>query len=458
MTTKVTEQIQQWLDTGFVEALRKEFANWPAHDLADLIAEIDPDKQPLVVQSLDPRRAARAFEFLPFPIQKELLNRLPSPQAGRLLNELSPDDRTSFLEELPPSSVTELLKLLSPDERALTLKLLGYAEDTVGRLMTPEFIAVKLDWTVRQVLDYIREHGRDSETINVIYVVDDIGRLLDDISIREFLLVPPDYFVRQLADFKFLALTVTSDISTAVNLFRRTSRTALPVIDAKGVLVGIVTIDDILQQSHEEDTEDIQKAAGMAALEEPYLEAPFSELMQKRMGWLVFLFLGEMFTATALAFFEEEISKAVVLALFIPLILSSGGNTGSQASTLVTRSLALGEVKLRDWWRVFRREIYSGLFLGTVLGLMGFIRVALGAGISSIYGPHWMLIGFTVAITLAGIVLWATVIGALMPMILKRLGFDPATSSAPLIATFVDVTGIILYFVVALFILQGSLL
>jgi magnesium transporter len=324
--------------------------------------------------------------------------------------------------------------------------------------MTSSYIAVKEHWTTQKVLDYVRKYGEDSETIDVIYVVDKKGVLVDDIRLREFLFVPPSRLVSEVMDNRFLQLWVTDDEETAITAFRNNNRVALPVTDENGILLGIVTIDDVLRLAEEEVTEDMQKVAGLEALDEPYMTIPFMKLMQKRAGWLIVLFIGEMLTATAMGFFEAEIAKAVVLALFVPLIISSGGNSGSQASTLIIRAMAIGEVTLQDWWRIMRRETLSGLFLGGVLGLIGFIRVAVWTSFSDLYGPHWILVGLAVAISLVGVVLWGTITGSMLPLVLKRLGADPATSSAPFVATLVDVTGLVIYFSVAYMLLKGTLL
>jgi magnesium transporter len=324
--------------------------------------------------------------------------------------------------------------------------------------MTPDLISVGADWTVREVLDYVREHGQDSETINVIYVVDDRGKLLDDVRIREFLLKPLDTKVSDLMDENVTALNVNASQEEAVNVFRKYDRSALPVVDSSGVLVGIVTTDDMLDVAEEEATEDIQKFGGMEAMEEQYMRIPLSRMVRKRASWLVILFVGEMLTASAMGYYEGAIAKAVVLALFLPMIISSGGNSGSQASMLIIRAMALGELTLRDWWRVMRKEVVAGLMLGCVLGVIGFMRVAVWAQFSNIYGPHWLLIAFTVGIALVGVVLWGSLSGSMLPFILRGLGADPATSSAPFVATLVDVTGLVIYFSIALLILRGSML
>jgi magnesium transporter len=324
--------------------------------------------------------------------------------------------------------------------------------------MTPVYLTIRKDWTVTEGLDHVREYGRDSETLNWIYVVDERGRLLDDIRIRELFFTPLETKVSELMDENFVALSVTDDQESAVGIFKKYDRFALPVLNPEGHLVGIVTIDDVLDVADEEATEDIQKLGGTEALGEPYLNISLLQMVKKRSTWLVILFLGEMLTATAMGFFQKEIARAVVLALFVPLIISSGGNSGSQAATLIIRAMALNEVTLRDWWRVMRREILSGFMLGSLLGSIGFCRIAIWSLFTNLYGPHWLLVAIAVGISLVGVVLWGTLSGSMLPFVLRRLGIDPATSSAPFVATLVDVTGLVIYFSVALLILKGSIL
>ncbi|WP_343667543.1 magnesium transporter [Chitinophaga sp.] len=426
-------------------------------DIAELIHEM-PEQAGIIINKLSIGRAAAAFRILEFHVQEDVIRELPAAKVAELLNELPADDRTAFLGELHSDVVKELIKLLDPEERKITLSLLGYNETSVGRIMTPDYIAVREEWSVRQVLDYIREYGKDSETIDVIYVVDEKGKLIDDFRIREFLLVATDTMVHTLMDDRFVALHVNDEQEEAIQIFRMENRVALPVVDDEGILLGIVTIDDMLWIANEEHTEDIQKIGGTEALDEPYLDIPLLKLVKKRIGWLVILFIGEMLTATAMAFFEGEIAKAVVLALFVPLIISSGGNSGSQASTLIIQAMALGEITLTDWWRVMRREITSGLLLGSVLGIIGFIRIVFWNSLFHSYGEHSILVGLTVGISLIGVVLWGTLSGSMLPLILKRLGADPATSSAPFVATLVDVTGLLIYFSVAFALMKGTLL
>jgi magnesium transporter len=432
--------------------------NRHAGDAAALLTQLNLDDQAVVFRVLPRKNAAAVFEYLSHDSKELLLEGMAHEEVAAILNSMAADDRTTFLEELPAAATRQLLALLTPEQRSVACTLLGYPERSVGRLMTPSYVAVLGDWTVREVLDYIRTHGRDSETLNVIYVVDDKGLLIDDVRMREFLLAPLDKRVASLMDDRFVALKATDDQEAAVNVFRQYDRSALPVTDSAGMLIGIVTIDDVLDVAEAAATRDIHRIGGSEAFDEPYLRITFSRMLQKRAGWLTALFIGEMLTATAMGAFEDEISRAVVLALFVPLVISSGGNSGSQASTLVIRALALGELRLADWWRVMRREILAGLSLGAILGSIGFLRIALWSEFSSIYGVHWLLVAITVAVALVGVVLWGTLIGSLLPFLLRRLGFDPAASSAPLVATLVDVTGLVIYFTVALVILQGTLL
>lgn len=427
-------------------------------DVAVLIEEIEEHATDIIA-SLSVHRAASTFKIIELGIQKKVIQELQPLKTAALLNELPADDRTAFLEELTTEAVRELIKLLNPEERKITLALLGYPEGSVGRLMTPDYIAVETDWTIAEVLEHIREVGKHSETIDVIYVVNDTGQLVDDVRIREFLLLPPETMVSELTDGRYISLNVTDDQELANQVFKMNNRVALPVLDKNNLLLGIVTIDDILWVANEEFSEDMQKMGGTEALDEPYLEISIMKLFKKRVGWLIVLFLGEMLTATAMASFEHALDKALILALFIPLIISSGGNTGSQASSLIIQALTVGQVTLSDWWRVMRREIVSGMMLGTVLGLIGFARVVIWAQIfPDVYGAYYLLVAFVVGVSLIGVVLFGTISGSMLPIALKKLGADPAVSSAPFVATLVDVTGVIIYFNCAYFFLRGTML
>jgi magnesium transporter len=453
-------EIKSLIQARDFNTLREIFCEFPPADLAEIIPDLPDDDPVIIFRVLPAALAADVFEYLDVEEQERLLRAMAHEQVAGILNEMSPDDRTALFEELPSAVTRQLIKVLTPEERRVAQALLGYPEGSVGRLMTPDFLAVHDDWTVQEVLDHIREHGRDSETLNVIYVVDDRGKLIDDLRIREFLLKPLTATVAEIRDQAFVALNVTDLQEAALNSFRKYDRIALPVIDSSGVLVGIVTSDDMLDVAEEEASEDIQKVGGMEALDEPYMRTPLWRMVKKRAGWLIILFVGEMLTATAMARYEDEIARAVVLAVFLPMIISSGGNSGSQASTLMIRAMALGEVTLRDWWHVMRREIQAGFILGCILGAIGAARVAIWSIIGKeyfhreVYGPHWPLIAITVGIALVGVVLWGSLSGSMLPFILRRVGADPATSSAPFVATLVDVTGLIIYFSIALVIMR----
>jgi magnesium transporter len=430
-------------------------------DLAVLI-EDNEDMELEVMQHLSVHRAAGLFKILEHSSQKRIIKNLPPAKSAELLNEMQADDRTAFLEDLPNEVVRELVKTLNPEERKITLSLLGYPENSVGRLMTPDYVYVHENNTVAEVLDIIRHVGKDTETIDVIYVINSHGELLDDIRIREFLLAPPEKKVSEMMDGRFIELNVNDDQETANEVFKMNNRVALPVVDDYNVLLGIVTIDDVLWVANEEFSEDIQKIGGTEALDMPYFETPLFSLVRKRAGWLIILFLSEMLTATAMAYYNDELAKMIVLTNFIPLIMSSGGNSGSQASTLIIQAMALGEVTLSDWWRVMRREILSGLLLGLILGSIGFMRITLWSFLmhhglmTDIYTVHWFLIALAVSFSLVGVVLWGSFAGSMLPIVLKKLGADPASSSAPFVATLVDVTGLIIFFNVAFIFLKGN--
>jgi magnesium transporter len=454
----IQEQFESVIQTEDKLRIREFLNNQNISDVAVLISEYD-EFASQIISNMSMHRAVSVFKILDISFQKQIIKELPAYKSAELLNELAADDRTSFLEELPSEVVKELIKTLNPEERKITLSLLGYPEGSVGRLMTPDYIAVRNNWTMARVLEHIRTVGKDSETIDVIYVLNEMGQFVDDMRIREVILASPDKIVSDLIDNRYVFLKVTDDQEVANQIFKMNNRMALPVLDENHILLGIVTIDDVLWVANEEFSEDIQKIGGTEALDEPYLEMPLMKLFQKRIVWLVVLFLGEMLTATAMGYFEDEITKAVVLALFVPLIISSGGNSGSQASTLIIQAMAVGEIHVGDWWRVLRRELLSGLLLGSVLGIIGFLRVLVWSQFfPDVYGPYYLFIAIAVGVSLVGVVLWGTLSGSMLPLVLKRAGADPAVSSAPFVATMVDVTGLIIYFSVAYFFLRGLLL
>lgn len=441
------------------KSLKELLDNQLIMDVAELVEEY-PDSAKRVIELLSIQRAVSVFKILDFAQQEDLIEVLSRPRLTEILNELPPDDRTSLLEELPEKISKELLKLLSKEELRVTLKLLGYPEDSVGRRMTPDYLDVRAEWTIQQGLEHIRQFGKDSETIDVVYVVDDKGRLVDDLRIREFLLADPSEKIGGLTDGRYTSLAVTDTQEEAVMVFRKENRVALPVVNEHRTLLGIVTIDDMLDVADEEYTEDLHMLGGTEALDEPYLGINLFKLFRKRGGVLVVLFIGEMLTATAMQHYQDTgiFFSFADLILFIPLIIASGGNSGSQATTLIVRAMALGEVTMRDWWKIIRREFITGLLLGILLGIIGFIRVMVWqkAGLYD-YGEHWVLMSTTIFFALIGVVLWGSLMGSMLPLILKRFKVDPATSSAPFVATIVDVTGIVIYVSVAMIVLRSVL-
>ena len=411
------------------------------------------------------------LRLLPHAEAEDLLLSLPARDQAELILETSPGERRSWMRLLPPDDAADvvqaapqaeregLLALLDEPTRKEVAALLAYAEDDAGGLMNPRYARLRPDMSVDEAITYLRRQARERlETIYYMYVLDAEQRLLGVVSFRDLFAAPPEKKVRDIMHTEVVTAPESMDQEALSRLFAEHDFLAIPVIDAERHVKGIVTVDDIVDVVQEEATEDIQKIGGMEALDAPYLDIGFASMVRKRAGWLAILFVGEMLTATAMGFYEREIARAVVLALFVPLIISSGGNSGSQASTLVVRALALGEVKLRDWWRVVRRELSAGLALGTVLAAIGFGRILLWQGLFSTYGEHYLLVALTVATSLVGVVTFGSVAGSMLPFILQRLRFDPATSSAPFVATLVDVTGLVIYFSVAALILRGTLL
>ena len=427
-------------------------------DIAELIVELGPRHEAVVFRLLAKDRATTVFEHLPFDAQEHLLHSMGDRDAAAILDDMSPDDRTELLGDLPGKVTKRLVNLLSNEERLVATRLLGYPEESIGRLMTPDYVQVKAHWTIREALDHVRAFGRDSETLNVVYVTEKGGKLIDDLRMRELLLIEPDARISELMDLQFIALEAHNDQEEAVAEFRKHDRTALPVVDRDGILVGIVTVDDVLDVAEAEATEDIHLLGGSSAFDEPYLNIRIGTMVKKRAPWLVLLFFGQMLTATAMAGFEDALSQALVLALFVPLIISSGGNSGSQAATLIIRALTTGEASLRDWGRVVAREAVAAAIIGAILAGLGFARIALGQAFGIGFGEHWLPLGATIGLSLLFVVLWGSLVGTLLPMVLQRLGADPAASSTPFVATLVDVTGIVLYFSVATVVLRGSLL
>jgi magnesium transporter len=441
------------------DVLRETFCQFHPSDIAEILTDV-PDADDVAVFRLLPReRAGEVFAHLPLHHQEVLVRSLSNDQMRVLLTEMTPDDQARLLEELPPMVTRRLLETLSPEERKEARELLGYPADTAGRYMTPEYVTLRPNMNAREALEYVRTTGRDKETVNVLYVVDANEKLIDDLRLGTLVMADPNAQIADLFDGPLVSLTSTENVDEVLRTFEKYDRIALPVTDKDGTMLGIITIDDIMDFARKEATRDIQMIGGSEALDAPYMEVSFWEMVKKRGGWLTVLFLGEMLTATAMGHFDNEIAKAHILAMFLPLIISSGGNSGSQASTLIVRALALSEVKLREWWRVFGKEVRTSLTLGTWLGMIGFIRIVVWQMVGLFdYGEHYVLIATTVWLSLIGVVGFGSVSGSMLPFILRKLGFDPATSSAPFVATLVDVTGLVIYFTVALFVLRGTLL
>jgi magnesium transporter len=427
--------------------------------LADILIDLPTEDEGIVFRLLAKDRAAAVFSCMPVDRQAELVSSLSSDQLRDVLDGMTPDDRVSLLDELPGEVTRQVLESLSPQALAATRTLLGYPEGTAGHVMTPEFVSLAPDMTAAEALDTVRRSTRRVETMNVVYVIDRAGTLLFDLRLVDLVRADAQARVGALQSRPLVTIPVRTELPEVVQLSRRYDRVALPVVDDAGKLLGIITFDDVIDMSEVEDTEMAQRLGGLEAIDTPYARTAFTTLLRKRGLWLSVLFVGETLTATAMARFESEIAAAVVLALFIPLVISSGGNSGSQAATLIVRSLALTELTLRDWWRVLLREVGSGLLLGGWLGAIGFARVILWQQMGwTDYGPHATRLAVTVWVSLVGVVTFGTVAGSMLPFALRAVKLDPATSSAPFVATLVDVTGLIIYFTVAALILRGSML
>ena len=428
-------------------------------DIAERLSELHADERLLAFLKVPKQYKAEVFSHLDPDFQEETIRSIGSEEVSEILNAMTPDDRTALFEDFPDELIKYSINHLNPQERRIALKLLGYHEDSIARLMTPYYIQIRKEWTVKRCFAHIKKVGKKVETMNHLYVVDERNRLIDDIAIGSILLAEEDTLISDITDNHFVAITTTTSKEDAVPYFEKYDRAALPIVTENGVLVGIVTVDDIIDQIEEQNTEDIQKFGGVEALDEPYIQTPWFEMIKKRGLWLIVLFFLQLITASVMGFYENEIEKAVVLALFVPLIISSGGNSGSQAATLIIRAMALQEITLKDWWTVMRKELVTGLFLGSLLGIIGFFRIMLWHKMGWFdYGQYWFFVGISAGISLAMIVLWGTLSGSMVPFILKKFNLDPATSSAPFVATLVDVTGLIIYFSIAGLFLTGKIL
>jgi magnesium transporter len=428
-------------------------------ELAKTISLFPADTAIKAFVSIPEPSQPKTFAYLNKELQKQIIKSISKEKASVILNELASDERFEFYSSLSGGELSSFLKYLTDQNRTETFNFLGYPKNSVARFINTDFAAIELQMTIAEAIELLRQTHQDTETVNVVYVVGKDGKLIDDIPIRRLVLNDPQKKIEEILDGFYVALQINESREDAVAKFKEYDRVALPVVNADNVLIGVLTVDDVLDIAEQQDTKAIQKFGGLETLDYPYVHTSFFVLMKKRAGWLVILFLGEMLTATAMGYFDAEISKAVVLALFIPLIISSGGNSGAQAATLIIRAMALKELTVKDWWYVMRREFFSGLTLGVILGSIGFVRIALWQHLHLFnYTEHYLLVASTVFFSLIGIVIWGTLSGSMIPIALKKVGVDPAASSAPFVATLVDVTGLIIYFSIAAIILKGTLL
>lgn len=436
-------------------------------DLADVAELLDRNQLQALLTALGPARAADVLEYLDEELRTEFLEAITPRQAAELVSQMTPDDRADTLEEISEEHVEEILSEIPTEARQETEKLLSYDPDTAGGLMTTEFVSVSADMTVEAALENVRAVARSGrrEAMHAIYTTDAQGRVVGVMSLRELLAAPSGAKISDIAWSEVVSVALTADREEVARVIANYDLVAVPVVSESGHIMGVITVDDVIDAIQEEQTEDVQKFGGMQALDEPYMQIGIAGMIKKRGGWLSILLISEMLTASAMQYFDVELQKVAPLILFVPLVMSSGGNSGSQATSLITRAMALREVDLKDWWRVALRELPSGLILGAILGLLGMARISLwqwmfnhGIPLGYDYNPHWQLIALTVGVALVGIVTFGSLAGSMLPFLLRRMGFDPASASAPFVATLVDVTGLSIYFFVALVILHGTLL
>ena len=451
------KKYQELLATRNFVALRDTFSDFQVQDLAELIEDFEPKEASLVFRIIQREKAAEVFEYLSIEKQTELVENLADEQLVNVLNAMSPDDRTRLFEELPPEVTKRALTILGPDQLKIARKLLGYPEYSAGRFMTPEYLSLRPDMTVSDSLSYIRTHGKDRETLSILYVIDHRGHFLYEINLETLVLAEPSKRIEDFSDNKAISYSIpaSADRLEVIAAFEKYDKVALPVTDSQGYLLGIITIDDVLDVAEEKATEDIQRLGGLEALDAPYLDNSFFAMMQKRVGWLAILFISEIFTSTAMSYFEIELKRWVFLSFFVPLIISSGGNSGSQAASLVIRSLTIRDIALTDWFKILKRELSMGIALGGVLGFIGFMRVVLTSLVQKWlhhhlqFGEHFIIVGLTIGIAVLCVVTLGTFCGSMLPLLLKKIGVDPATASAPFVATLFDVSGIVIFFLVA---------
>lgn len=439
--------------------LKEVLNDVPAVDVSELLEELDNEVAVVIFRLLKKDKAADVFSYLSTMKGAELLDMFTAQQLSDVMSNLEPDERVALMEELPGHLTQRVLNSMEADDRKLVQKLLGYPEESVGRLMTPRYVKVKKDWTIQKSMDHIRRFGHSVETVNVIYVVDEKEKLIDDLRLNQLILAEPDALISSLMDESYEALSAFDDQEEAVKMLSKYDRVAMPVVDSGGILVGIVTVDDVIDVAEEETTEDMQLMAGMDALDDYYSQTSVGEMVKKRIGWLVILFMGQMLTVTAMATYESALAAAAILSFFIPMIISSGGNSGSQAATLIIRALSTDDINLEDWKKVLKREFLSGALLGGLIGVMGSIVIALWMMYrGDLLTVQLVLQALTVGSSLVGVVLFGNLSGSMLPFIMTKFGLDPAVTSAPFVATLVDVTGIIIYFSIALLLLEGVVL
>ena len=439
--------------------LKEVLNDVPAVDVSELLEELDNEVAVVIFRLLKKEKAADVFSYLSTAKGAELLDMFTAQQLSDMMSNLEPDERVALMEELPGHLTQRVLNSMEKDDRKLVQKLLGYPEESVGRLMTPRYVKVKKDWTIQKSMEHIRRFGHSAETVNVIYVVDEKEKLIDDLRLNQLILADLEARISSIMDESFEALSAFDDQEEAVKMLSKYDRVAMPVVDSGGILVGIVTVDDVIDVAEEETTEDMQLMAGMDALDDYYSQTSVTEMVKKRIGWLVILFMGQMLTVTAMATYESALAAAAILSFFIPMIISSGGNSGSQAATLIIRALSTDDINLEDWKKVLKREFLSGALLGGLIGLMGSIVIAFWMMYrGELFSIQLVLQALTVGCSLVGVVLFGNLSGSMLPFVMTKFGLDPAVTSAPFVATLVDVTGIIIYFSIALLLLEGVVL
>lgn len=449
----ITPEVSGLLEAGDRQGAASVLAGLRDPEVADVLHALEPEQRVEAFGLLPGERAADVFDFLEQPEQEQLVEALNDTQVAEIFNAMDSDDRVDFLEDAPEAVAESTLALMDPEERAQTEKLLEYPEQSVGRLITTDYVTVQPAWTVREAMDHLRQTEPDAEMLHTIYVVDERGRLLDHIKLRSLVLAAPDQLCQSLREGQVVSLHAEDDQEQAVTMMERYDLPLLPVVEADGVLVGLVTFDDVADVASEETTEDIHKLGGLDALETAYLSTPLTVMARKRGVWLSVLFVAGLLTVSAMGFFHEQLQARAILALFVPLIIASGGNSGSQAATLIVRALATGDVRTSDWVGVFRRELVSGLLLGTLLGVVGLVvatlvSLMLPAAEASGFGDA-VTLGFAIGTAVVGVVITGVLVGSMLPIGLVKVGVDPATVSTPLVATVVDVAGLVIYFTVA---------